>query len=68
MVESPGAPHLSSALKAYISGVVVTSALALIAATLLFPATSFPDIAINLVPGAAPTNLEFLAGIAFGPC
>src|SRR6478736_7120401 len=65
MVESPGATHLSSALKAYISGVVVTSALALAAATLLFPATSYPDIALDVVPGATPTNLEFLAGIAF---
>jgi putative nucleotidyltransferase with HDIG domain len=65
MVESPGAPHLPSALKAYISGVVVTSALALAAATLLFPATSYPDIALDLVPGVGPTNLEFLAGIAF---
>src|SRR6478736_1406683 len=65
MVESPGATHLSSALKAYISGVVVTSALALAAATLLFPATSYPDIALDVVPGVGPTNLEFLAGIAF---
>jgi len=65
MVVSPGAPPVSSALRAYIVGVVVVSAVALVAATLLYPATSYPAVAINFLAGAVPTDVEIVAGVAF---
>ena len=59
-------------LKAYIAGVVALSALALLAATLVFPAE--PRIALSLTASsgadvgagpASPTQVEVLAGVAF---
>lgn len=56
---------MSVPLKLYILGVVVIGAMALMAATLLFP--PMPAIAIHLAtePGAAPLDVEMLFGIAF---
>jgi len=53
-------------LKAYITGVVVLCAVALVAATLVFPAN--PAIAIRFTsdaPSGATLQIEILAGIAF---
>ena len=54
---------MSGPLKAYIAGVVVLSAFALVAATLTFPAN--PAIAIRFVEGVAPTQAEIVAGVVF---
>ena len=54
---------MSGPLKAYIAGVVVLSAFALVAATLTFPAN--PAIAIRFVDGVAPTQAEIVAGVVF---
>src|SRR6185503_18262714 len=53
-------------LKFYIASVVAVGAVALAAATLVFLPPP-PEIAIRIasVPGATPTDLEFLLGVAF---
>jgi putative nucleotidyltransferase with HDIG domain len=57
---------MPKSLKAYITGVVVLGVLALVAATLVFPAN--PDIAIRFVGENStlpPAEVEILAGVAF---
>ncbi len=54
---------MSGPLKAYIAGVVVLSAFALVAATLQFQ--PHPAIAIRYLDGATVTQSEIVAGIAF---
>ena len=54
---------MSGPLKAYIAGVVVLSAFALMAATLAFPAS--PAIAIRYLGGVEPTQSEIIAGVVF---
>ena len=54
---------MSGLLKAYIAGVVVLSAFALMAATLAFPAS--PAIAIRYLGGVEPTQSEIIAGVVF---
>ncbi len=52
-------------LKLYITGVVVTSAVALVAATFLFPIDSAIAIRFVTSPDQAPTEAELLLGVAF---
>jgi putative nucleotidyltransferase with HDIG domain len=56
---------MPKSLKLYVTGVVAVGAIALIVATLVFPAD--PGIAIPLADGTAagPTDVEILLGIAF---
>jgi putative nucleotidyltransferase with HDIG domain len=54
---------MSRQLKAYIAGVVVFSAIALVGATLFFPPNS--DIAVPFLGGIVPTDSEILVGVAF---
>lgn len=52
-------------LKLYITGVVVISAVALVAATFLFPVGAAIAIRFETSPGQAPTDTELLLGVAF---
>jgi putative nucleotidyltransferase with HDIG domain len=54
---------MPSNLKAYIAGVVTISVVALVFATLLFPAD--PRIAIDVGQGSRASDLETLLGVAF---
>ena len=54
---------MSTALKAYIAGVVIIGALALLIATLVYPPES--TIAIKIPFGAANQGLSIVAGVGF---
>ena len=58
---------MPQSLKAYIAGVVTLSAIALGVATFAFPATDFPDIAIDvgLAQGGSTGQLNILIGVLF---
>src|SRR6187200_1895636 len=55
---------MPASLKFFVLGVVAIGAIALVAATILFP--PLPAVAIPLVPGdAAPTQVEYTLGVAY---